>query len=81
MTRLNKFLSESGACSRREADELIAEGRVTINGVPAASVFDAYGEAGPRGRFGLQVHDVGEETTPREVRFWNLRIREMKKVE
>lgn len=30
--RLNKYLSESGACSRREADELIAEGRVTING-------------------------------------------------
>ncbi len=55
--------------------------RTWINGVPAASVFDAYGEAGPRGRFGLQVHDVGEETEPREVRFWNLRIREMKKVE
>ncbi len=34
--RLNKFLSESGACSRREADELIAEGRVTVNGQPAA---------------------------------------------
>jgi 23S rRNA pseudouridine2604 synthase len=34
--RLNKFLSESGACSRREADERIAEGRVTVNGVPAA---------------------------------------------
>jgi 23S rRNA pseudouridine2604 synthase len=33
--RLNKFLSDSGACSRREADEFIAEGRVTINGVPA----------------------------------------------
>ncbi|MDX2093960.1 MAG: pseudouridine synthase, partial [Kofleriaceae bacterium] len=33
--RLNKYLSESGACSRREADTLIAEGRVTINGVPA----------------------------------------------
>jgi 23S rRNA pseudouridine2604 synthase len=33
--RLNKYLSESGACSRREADTLIEEGRVTINGVPA----------------------------------------------
>jgi 23S rRNA pseudouridine2604 synthase len=30
--RLNKYLSESGACSRREADNLIDEGRVTING-------------------------------------------------
>ena len=33
--RLNKYLSESGACSRREADTLIAEGRVTVNGKPA----------------------------------------------
>jgi 23S rRNA pseudouridine2604 synthase len=33
--RLNKYLGESGTCSRREADELIAEGRVTVNGVPA----------------------------------------------
>jgi len=34
--RLNKYLSESGACSRREADGFITEGRVTVNGVPAA---------------------------------------------
>jgi 23S rRNA pseudouridine2604 synthase len=33
--RLNKYLSESGACSRREADTFISEGRVTVNGVPA----------------------------------------------
>jgi 23S rRNA pseudouridine2604 synthase len=33
--RLNKYLSESGACSRREADGFIEEGRVTVNGVPA----------------------------------------------
>jgi len=31
--RLNKYLSEAGYCSRREADRLIEEGRVTINGV------------------------------------------------
>ncbi|WP_346776917.1 23S rRNA pseudouridine(2604) synthase RluF [Thalassotalea sp. G2M2-11] len=30
--RLNKFISESGYCSRREADKLIDNGRVTING-------------------------------------------------
>ncbi len=30
--RLNKFLSDSGVCSRREADRLIGEGRVTVNG-------------------------------------------------
>lgn len=33
LTRLNKYLSEVGFCSRRKADELIAEGRVTINDV------------------------------------------------
>jgi 23S rRNA pseudouridine2604 synthase len=32
-TRINKYLSEIGFCSRRAADKLIAEGRVTINGV------------------------------------------------
>ena len=32
-TRINKFLSEVGYCSRRAADKLIAAGRVTINGV------------------------------------------------
>lgn len=30
--RLNKFISETGFCSRREADRLIEQGRVTING-------------------------------------------------
>ena len=32
-TRLNKYLSEAGYCSRRAADKLIDEGRVTINDV------------------------------------------------
>ncbi len=30
--RLNKYISETGFCSRREADKLIDQGRVTING-------------------------------------------------
>lgn len=33
--RLNKFISETGYCSRREADKLIEEGRVTIDGLKA----------------------------------------------
>jgi 23S rRNA pseudouridine2604 synthase len=33
--RLNKFLSESGVCSRREADRLIESGRVKVDGQPA----------------------------------------------
>jgi len=32
-TRINKYLSEVGYCSRRAADKLIEQGRVTINGV------------------------------------------------
>jgi len=31
-TRLNKYISDTGYCSRREADKLIEQGRVTING-------------------------------------------------
>ena len=31
-TRINKYLSEVGYCSRRVADRLIEEGKVTING-------------------------------------------------
>ena len=30
--RLNKYLAECGVCSRRDADKLIAEGRVIVNG-------------------------------------------------
>lgn len=33
--RINKFLSERGLCSRREADSWVAGGRVSINGVVA----------------------------------------------
>ncbi|MFL2571799.1 MAG: 23S rRNA pseudouridine(2604) synthase RluF [Parvicellaceae bacterium] len=32
LTRINKFLSEAGFCSRREADKLIEKGRVLVNG-------------------------------------------------
>ena len=34
-TRLNKHIAETGFCSRREADRLIADRRVTVNGMPA----------------------------------------------
>ncbi|NLW10566.1 MAG: 23S rRNA pseudouridine(2604) synthase RluF [Clostridiaceae bacterium] len=32
--RLNKYIADSGFCSRREADKIIADGRVTINDQP-----------------------------------------------
>jgi 23S rRNA pseudouridine2604 synthase len=34
--RLNKYISETGVCSRREADKWIEAGRVTLNGEPAS---------------------------------------------
>lgn len=46
--RLNKFISETGICSRREADRLIAEGKVTVNGAVA--------------EMGLKVTDADEIT-------------------
>ncbi|WP_055669244.1 23S rRNA pseudouridine(2604) synthase RluF [Desnuesiella massiliensis] len=33
--RLNKYISDTGLCSRREADKLISQGKVTIDGVVA----------------------------------------------
>jgi len=32
MERLNKFLARAGVASRRKCDQLIKEGKVTING-------------------------------------------------
>jgi len=32
LIRINKFISETGFCSRREADKLVEQGRVTLNG-------------------------------------------------
>ncbi len=32
LTRLNKYISDTGTCSRREADRLIEKGRVLVNG-------------------------------------------------
>lgn len=37
MTRLNKYLAECGICSRRNADKLIAQGSVTVNGNKAVN--------------------------------------------
>ena len=44
MVRLNKYLSEAGVCSRREADRLILSGQVTVDGqraVPGMQVTDS----------------------------------------
>jgi len=43
MVRINKFISDSGYCSRRDADRIIKEGRVTVNGVVADVGMDVSG--------------------------------------
>ncbi|MDO4261682.1 MAG: pseudouridine synthase [Eubacteriales bacterium] len=45
MIRLNKFLSEVGICSRREADRLIGQGRVEVDGRPAQVGMQVRGDA------------------------------------
>jgi 23S rRNA pseudouridine2604 synthase len=35
MIRLNNYIGATGLCSRREADDYIAQNRVTVNGIPA----------------------------------------------
>jgi 23S rRNA pseudouridine2604 synthase len=52
LTRINKYLSEAGYCSRRAADQLIAEGRVRINGKVA--------EVGTKISAGDEVHVNGK---------------------
>lgn len=36
--RLNKYIANSGVCSRREADDLIAAGAVLVNGAPVTTL-------------------------------------------
>lgn len=60
--RLNKYLSEHGVASRREADRLIDEGKVTVNGRPAekgcrVTEFDTVAVSG----------QTVEKTAPRKV--------------
>ena len=51
--RLNKYISEAGFCSRREADELITAGRVKLNGEVAVT--------GAKWLEGMTVHVDDEE--------------------
>ena len=59
--RINKYLTEAGYCSRRAADKLIGEGRVTINGkVP---------ELGTKIVAGDKVQVDGKEIRPPKQEF------------
>ena len=60
--RLNKFLAETGACSRREADQWIEAGRVTVNGAPAV--------LGTQVNEGDEVRVDGQPLRPRPKRVY-----------
>jgi 23S rRNA pseudouridine2604 synthase len=55
--RINKFISETGYCSRREADKLVDSGRVTING--EAAQLGSQAELGDDVR--VDGHRIGEQ--------------------
>ena len=54
LTRINKYLSEQGFCSRRAADKLIEQRRVTINGRISEN-----GHKGSARRQGLRRRQAG----------------------
>lgn len=56
--RINKYISQCGYCSRREADRLIADGKVQLNGAPASM--------GMRVMQGDVVSVMGEQLVPDE---------------
>lgn len=56
--RLNKFISESGLCSRREADRLIAQGVVFLN--------ERKANVGDQVKVGDRVRVNGHELEPRQ---------------
>ncbi len=56
--RLNKYISESGICSRREADRFITQGQVFINGRKAT--------VGDQVKVGDRVRVNGNELEPRQ---------------
>ncbi len=59
MIRLNKYLSEAGVCSRREADRLIESGRVTVDGKIAVSGMKV--EPGQEVKVGKKVIESGRK--------------------
>lgn len=57
--RINKFISETGYCSRREADKLVEGGRVTINGEPA--MLGSQAESGDEVRIDGKLLETGSK--------------------
>lgn len=63
--RINKFFTQQGICSRREADRLIQDGRVTINGC-IAKLGD---QIGPKDAIARDGHILEWGNTPVYIRY------------
>lgn len=57
--RLNKYMAEAGICSRREADRLIEQGRVMVEGQPAVTGMKI--EVGQRVTFNGKPIEINDE--------------------
>ena len=60
--RINKYISHAGVCSRRDADQLVEQGRVSING-------ETVTQHGTRVHEGQTVTVDGEEVYPLEFEY------------
>lgn len=60
--RINKYISRAGVCSRRDADTLVEQGRVTING-------EVVSEHGTRVRKGQTVRVDGQVISPQRFEY------------
>jgi len=56
--RINKYLSEIGFCSRRAADKLIEQGRITVNGKPVEMGI----KVSPQDHVAVDGEQVGKKT-------------------
>lgn len=56
--RINKYLSEIGFCSRRAADKLIEQGRITVNGKPVEMGV----KVSPQDQVAVDGEQVGKKT-------------------
>lgn len=63
--RINKYISRAGVCSRRDADRLVEQGRVRLDG-------EVVTEHGTRVYKGQQVEVDGTPISPEEKTYWLL---------
>ena len=62
-TRINKYLSEVGYCSRRVADRLIEQGKVTINGkIPEKGT-----KVGEGDHIEVEGKNIEKSSTPKKI--------------